>query len=1283
MGRVFVILGGLLVLVLTAALVVPPFIDWTGYRTDFEREASRILGRPVTVAGSANARLLPFPSVTFSDVRVGEKDGRPAMTVERFSMDAELMPFLRGQILIFDMRVEKPRALITLDKTGKVDWAIRPEAPFEAATVKLENLRITDGTVILRDEANNREHRITGLNATMSAASLAGPWRFDGRLAFDGHKAGLEVSTGEAKPDGTLRVSARIHPETMPATFETDGNMTLAQGAPSYKGTFAIKSADIAEKKTALRQAQGGEGAQGQAGAVRNAEDDAERPFFAGVRITGDFSADHSKIEMPEFRMEQGPADDPYVVNGKALFDYGSDPRFLINANGQQVLLDGAGQAGSEAVAAVPLSQRMAAFRRFMDSAPIPDIPGSIDLKLPAIIAGDTTIRDVTVEAEPGGNGWNIKQLKADLPGRTEIEAKGKLVVGQNFGFEGDLLLASRQPSGFAAWLTPHVDEAIRRLPGAGFSARVSLHEREQRADNLELALGGASLKGSFVRLSPSSALPSMQLSLEGGALDGDALAALAGLFASDSGMAPLFDQDIDVKLKAGPVAQGGLQAASIDTAFRLRHGRFDIDRLILNDLSGATLTATGAFDPFKPEPGASVDATILSDDLAPLIAKLAQRFPHVPLFTALAKRAAAYPGLFTDSELTLVGNAVRSPVRQGQGKTAEAGKEQAQGEDGSEFSFSAHGKTGGMDLSVSGMTRGNPWGDIPLELSLTGDAKAKEGEALMALIGLPALPLGLAGELEGNISLQGVPSEGMKSQLTLKAPDGAATIDGVFTLRPGDLTGSGKAVVKAGDLEPFMAAAGYALPGFGKGLPVDLKTDFQFAKDIVRLPNLTGTVDGDAVTAKVEANRADDGTPQLKGEAKFGQLDLANFAAFMLGPQAFETSGRSKDNVWPDGAFAKAPAFPLLADMTVTADAADAGALGEITGFSAKVAKTGDGLSLEQLAGTLRGGRLGGNVTLRNTGATALTSTQFSWEGGDLSGLYSLPGNKTPLSGKTKLTASLTGTGKSVGELMASLSGSGVLAVDGLGIHGLNGAALQPIVEAADKTEPNAPAAAFEKIAAERLTDGTFSLPKAELAFTVAGGVARVPTSVLETEKAALTSDFRLDLAKMAVSAQGSFAFKPGQDAAAGTEPAARFTLEGRYTDPALTFDRQPLVQFLTQRALEREQDRVEAMQAALTEKQRLRREVRLYEARAEERRRAEEARRKAEEEARRKAEAERQAEEEARKAAALRQAQEQRERQEPAQAPFQSGSIPKDRSAIPGQSVEEFLKTLEKQVP
>ena len=39
--RLFVIVGGLIVLALTVALVGPYFVDWTSYRADFERQAAR------------------------------------------------------------------------------------------------------------------------------------------------------------------------------------------------------------------------------------------------------------------------------------------------------------------------------------------------------------------------------------------------------------------------------------------------------------------------------------------------------------------------------------------------------------------------------------------------------------------------------------------------------------------------------------------------------------------------------------------------------------------------------------------------------------------------------------------------------------------------------------------------------------------------------------------------------------------------------------------------------------------------------------------------------------------------------------------------------------------------------------------------------------------------------------------------------------------------------------------------------------------------------------------
>ncbi|MEP4286704.1 MAG: AsmA protein, partial [Nitratireductor sp.] len=155
------------------------------------------------------------------------------------------------------------------------------------------------------------------------------------------------------------------------------------------------------------------------------------------------------------------------------------------------------------------------------------------------------------------------------------------------------------------------------------------------------------------------------------------------------------------------------------------------------------------------------------------------------------------------------------------------------------------------------------------------------------------------------------------------------------------------------------------------------------------------------------------------------------------------------------------------------------------------------------------------------------------------------------------------------------------------------------------------------------------------------AGGVIRTPPLFLDAGAARLETHARADLNSGAVSLDGQLRYEAGDQAVIGSEPVVDIAVEGAIGNVMRRFDTAPLAQFLTQRALEREQARVEKMQAELLEKQRLRREVRYYTQKAELRRVREaeaEARQKAEEEARRKAEedARRQAEEAARLKAA-----------------------------------------------
>ncbi|WJH40268.1 AsmA family protein [Aliirhizobium terrae] len=174
-------IGGAVVLVLFTALLAPFFVEWSSFRVEFEQQASRLLGKKVAVHGEVDARILPFPSVTLHDVRIGQDlDGQPQVQVARFSMDMELAPFLSGEARIFDMRIEEPKARLRILKDGTLDWmrGSRPSIP--TRVVVIEDVHVVGGEVAIIDEQSGRSRSITGLTAAMSAASLAGPWRGEG-----------------------------------------------------------------------------------------------------------------------------------------------------------------------------------------------------------------------------------------------------------------------------------------------------------------------------------------------------------------------------------------------------------------------------------------------------------------------------------------------------------------------------------------------------------------------------------------------------------------------------------------------------------------------------------------------------------------------------------------------------------------------------------------------------------------------------------------------------------------------------------------------------------------------------------------------------------------------------------------------------------------------------------------------------------------------------------------------------------------------------------------------
>ena len=254
---------GILIVLMVGGLVLGPlFVDWNGYRRDLEGWASRLTGREVEIKGDVSVTLFPWPSLAIEGLRIANP---PQASMEDLfraqSVEADLLlgPLLSGQLTVSAITITRP--FIGLEKMpdGSAGFAITPASDASLpANISFENITIQQGTILVSDEQSLTRQEFTGLDGTISAPALRGPWKFRGEVTSPIGRLSLSLATAEIQDGEPLKFSTRIRPASgagYEAAFEGEwrgervsGNLQSAPFAdpqnPADKGSpnFAIKA---------------------------------------------------------------------------------------------------------------------------------------------------------------------------------------------------------------------------------------------------------------------------------------------------------------------------------------------------------------------------------------------------------------------------------------------------------------------------------------------------------------------------------------------------------------------------------------------------------------------------------------------------------------------------------------------------------------------------------------------------------------------------------------------------------------------------------------------------------------------------------------------------------------------------------------------------------------------------------------------------------------------------------------------------------------------------------
>src|SRR5512147_247184 len=113
--------GGLLLLVLLAVVLLPPLVNLERYRTLLAQRVGRTLGRDVTL-GALRVSLWGGIGAEAGSIRIGQAAGfgaEPFLTADALRVRVQALPLLRGQVKVASAVLERPRVRLVHGADGR------------------------------------------------------------------------------------------------------------------------------------------------------------------------------------------------------------------------------------------------------------------------------------------------------------------------------------------------------------------------------------------------------------------------------------------------------------------------------------------------------------------------------------------------------------------------------------------------------------------------------------------------------------------------------------------------------------------------------------------------------------------------------------------------------------------------------------------------------------------------------------------------------------------------------------------------------------------------------------------------------------------------------------------------------------------------------------------------------------------------------------------------------------------------------------------------------------
>lgn len=216
------ILGGFfLVMVISALLIIPAFVDVGKYKPVIEKKIAEATGRPFILGGDLDLSLFPWAGISFSDLHLGNPPGfeeKDFLSIKSFEARVKLLPLFSKKIQVKCFVLEGPRIVMERNKEGRGNWegmgktppAVSDKAPhdtkdvstgksgqaFPINAIDVTKFSVTNGKFLWIDHIKGERNEASNLTLILEDVSLDRPVSLNFSALLDGKSISLAGKVG-------------------------------------------------------------------------------------------------------------------------------------------------------------------------------------------------------------------------------------------------------------------------------------------------------------------------------------------------------------------------------------------------------------------------------------------------------------------------------------------------------------------------------------------------------------------------------------------------------------------------------------------------------------------------------------------------------------------------------------------------------------------------------------------------------------------------------------------------------------------------------------------------------------------------------------------------------------------------------------------------------------------------------------------------------------------------------------------------------------------------------